>query len=70
MFPSGGGGVASAGSAATVSRESVRFVDAVDADAFAATALSLAFDALPHLLGDAEALAASSLVARARVWSG
>ena len=46
--------------------------DSVDADAFAATALSLTFDALPHFLRDAEALVASSLMAAqgARVQTG
>lgn len=48
----------------------VGFFGAIDADAFAAAALSLALYALPHLLGNAEALAAASFVARAGIGPG
>jgi len=47
-----------------------RFVGTINADALAAASLSLAFYTLPHLLGDAEALTAASLVARAGIGTG
>jgi hypothetical protein len=71
MFPPGvGGGGDDCGGVGAVCGVLIRFVGAVDADAFAAAALSLTFYALPHFLGDAEALAAPSLVARARIGTG
>jgi hypothetical protein len=54
---------------AGLSWELSRFVGTVAADTLPTSALSLAFYAAPHFLGHTEALAAPSLVTRARVWS-
>jgi hypothetical protein len=72
VFPTGAGcGCGAIAARSTpLSHEFVRFVGAIDADAFATASLSLALYTLPHLLGHTEALAAPSLVARARIGSG